>query len=154
MNTKTEKPKFFGKKNPKTDLKIAKTAKSKISMPPSLKRVTSKQHYLGRTRKIYLFVDVYLEVQESNRFQSGSLNSKQDIYIYFSINIAKWRSTQKPTIVVLDIEFSKPPCIETTEMWHGFILNSLSIHQALKAFTTGQGKCKIKRRPFLVFIIF
>ena len=37
MNTKTEKPKFFGKKTEKTDLKIAKTAKSKISMPPLLK---------------------------------------------------------------------------------------------------------------------
>ena len=73
QNRKTE---VFWYKNRKTDLKIAKTAKSKISMPPSLKRVTSKQHYLGRTRKIYLFVDVYLEVQESNRFQSGSLNSK------------------------------------------------------------------------------
>ena len=78
-------------------------------------------------------------------------------YILFSINSAKLRFTQKPTIVILDVEFSKPPYVETTEMWHGFIVTSLSIHQALKAFITGYDKCKIKMRPVFgiyIFLIF
>ena len=74
----TPKPKnrSFLVKKPKNRSKNSQNRKIENLNAPSLKRVTSKQHYLGRTRKIYLFVDVYLEVQESNRFQSGSLNSK------------------------------------------------------------------------------
>jgi len=36
MNTKTEKPKYFGTKTEKPFYKIAKTAKPKIPMPPSI----------------------------------------------------------------------------------------------------------------------
>ena len=68
------KTEVFWHKNRKSDLKKGKTAKPKIPMHLSLEKVTSKQHYLGRTRKRYLFIDIYLEVQESNRLQSGSLN--------------------------------------------------------------------------------
>ena len=49
-------------------------------------------------------------------------------YIYFWINSAKLRFTKKPTIVTLDVEFSMPPYVETNEIWHGFIVTSLSIH--------------------------
>jgi len=38
MNTKTEKPKYFGPKTEKPIEKIAKTAKPKITMPPQCVR--------------------------------------------------------------------------------------------------------------------
>ena len=43
MNTKTEKPKYFGPKTEKPIEKIAKTAKPKIPMPPSLMKPLPEQ---------------------------------------------------------------------------------------------------------------
>jgi len=42
MNTKTEKPKYFGPKTENPIEKMAKTAKPKIPMPPSLTGISKR----------------------------------------------------------------------------------------------------------------
>ena len=51
---------------------------------------------------IYIYIDSCIEDVWHVRY----------IYIYSK----KFRFTQKPTLFSLDVEFSKPPCIETAEM--------------------------------------
>ena len=43
MNTKAEKPKYFGPETEKPIEKIAKTAKPKIPMPPSKNKQTKRR---------------------------------------------------------------------------------------------------------------